>query len=617
MYRFLKYLIPAAVLVLAVAAVTVTVLALNGPVANSQAEVADPLAADAVIPDEIHYQGYLLDDQGDPVDGPVDLQFDLYEDAVGGISLWSQTETDVDVDQGYFSLQLGPLTVEDLRLPQSASTLYIQVSILPDGGGQVALPRQPLASAPYAFLSMEAASAPWDGLTGVPPGFADGIDDVEFQNVVTVAKSGGQYTSIQTAIDEITDAGEFNRYLVWIGPGYYQGQVQTKPFVSLVGAGQWLTWIESEESNPDVYPPAQATLHLTNNVNVRDLTVANYGADYRSVAILSPNGVQGTILDNVSALASGSGDINYGLFVDGGETNVDLRDVSSYCFGPSLACVALEVANGAYVRVRDGQYNAFGGQTAVAIAGTEAPTRLELFDVDAEAADAQNSAIGLRLWNGAEASAHGGRFDARNAITETFGISVEGGAALEATGANAYGHDSSNYNHGLRVNGAWTLLNGGSFSGWGGLEAFGILNTADGTLEANNVKASAESATERNDGVRNEGGADSMFNGGFFVGRGGGDNRGMANYDAGSFLDVQHGEIQGEGENGFGVSNEFDGSAFITLSELAGNTNSVLADGATTRVHLSRLAGGATGGSGELFCVAITYELGFYAESCP
>ncbi len=41
------------------------------------------------------------------------------------------------------------------------------------------------------------------------------------KNVVTVAKSGGQFTDIQTAINSITDASVLNPYTVYVAAGTY------------------------------------------------------------------------------------------------------------------------------------------------------------------------------------------------------------------------------------------------------------------------------------------------------------------------------------------------------------------------------------------------------------
>lgn len=55
--------------------------------------------------------------------------------------------------------------------------------------------------------------------------------------IVTVAKSGGMYSTIQAAIDAITDATSTKQYVVLIAPGVYTEDVTGKPFVHLVGTG--------------------------------------------------------------------------------------------------------------------------------------------------------------------------------------------------------------------------------------------------------------------------------------------------------------------------------------------------------------------------------------------
>ena len=94
--------------------------------------------------------------------------------------------------------------------------------------------------------------APWAGLTGVPAGFADGTDNdtiytagdglqlvgtqfsgsgSAYDNVVIVAQSGGDFTSIQAALDSIVDASASNRYLVYVAPGVYTESVIMESFV--------------------------------------------------------------------------------------------------------------------------------------------------------------------------------------------------------------------------------------------------------------------------------------------------------------------------------------------------------------------------------------------------
>ena len=95
------------------------------------------------------------------------------------------------------------------------------------------------------------------------------------QNMVVVAKSGGDYTSIQAALDAITDASEINGYLVWVAPGVYIEQVTMKPYVDIEGAGELTTVVSYGGS----YAPFTGTLVGADNAELRFLTVKNTGDD--------------------------------------------------------------------------------------------------------------------------------------------------------------------------------------------------------------------------------------------------------------------------------------------------------------------------------------------------
>src|SRR5205823_7889565 len=53
----------------------------------------------------------------------------------------------------------------------------------------------------------------------------------QYRNVVVVARSGGDYISVQKALNSITDNSPTNRYLVWVAPGTYTETVTMKPYV--------------------------------------------------------------------------------------------------------------------------------------------------------------------------------------------------------------------------------------------------------------------------------------------------------------------------------------------------------------------------------------------------
>lgn len=118
-----------------------------------------------------------------------------------------------------------------------------------------------------------------DSTTHVPnlnADLLDGFDASAFLpamgNVVLVAKSGGHFTSIQSALDSIVSASPVTPYLVLVGPGIYQEQVVMKPYVDIQGSGQGVTTISW--AGGDL---SQQTLFGASNAELRHLTVRNTG----------------------------------------------------------------------------------------------------------------------------------------------------------------------------------------------------------------------------------------------------------------------------------------------------------------------------------------------------
>jgi len=90
--------------------------------------------------------------------------------------------------------------------------------------------------------------------------------------VLWVSPSGGQFTSIQAALDEIKDASINKPYLVHVGPGRYFEQVTMKPWVDIEGSGSGVTSIRGFGGS---------TVEGASNAELRDLTVENAaGTDY-------------------------------------------------------------------------------------------------------------------------------------------------------------------------------------------------------------------------------------------------------------------------------------------------------------------------------------------------
>jgi hypothetical protein len=117
------------------------------------------------------YQGRLMDGST-AADGAYDFQFSLYSAESGGTQVGSTlTQGDVTVTDGLFTVQL------DFGSVFNGSVRYLEIAVRP-GASEDAYttlsPRQPLTAAPFALYSV---AAPWSGLTGVPAGFADNVDN--------------------------------------------------------------------------------------------------------------------------------------------------------------------------------------------------------------------------------------------------------------------------------------------------------------------------------------------------------------------------------------------------------------------------------------------------------
>jgi hypothetical protein len=118
------------------------------------------------------YQGQ-LQKGGLPVSDTCAMQFGLYNAASGGVQVGSTISASVPITDGLFTVSLDFGSVFDSNL----RWLEIQVQC-PGDSVYFDLGRQELTAAPNALYAVVADSAPWSGLTGVPAGFADGVDDV-------------------------------------------------------------------------------------------------------------------------------------------------------------------------------------------------------------------------------------------------------------------------------------------------------------------------------------------------------------------------------------------------------------------------------------------------------
>ena len=99
------------------------------------------------VPLQVAHQGEVQDADG-PVTGTLEFVFELFDAASEGNEVWSETR-DVDVVDGNYAVLLGSVTAIDSVLFVEPA-LWLQITI---EGGDPLLPRQPIASAPYAIVA--------------------------------------------------------------------------------------------------------------------------------------------------------------------------------------------------------------------------------------------------------------------------------------------------------------------------------------------------------------------------------------------------------------------------------------------------------------------------------
>ena len=159
-----------------IASLTVTLLLLSVIFVQTFAsdEVSESMSPLAAPPfgSLFSYQGFLTV-KGQPADGFYDFRFRLYDALNLGTQIGSTVELDdvplsegiftVDIDVGGPAFEGNPRWL-DIAVRDGAST----------GAYTNLTPRQLLTPAPYAHYAWGSA---WAGLTGIPAGFADNVDD--------------------------------------------------------------------------------------------------------------------------------------------------------------------------------------------------------------------------------------------------------------------------------------------------------------------------------------------------------------------------------------------------------------------------------------------------------
>lgn len=168
-------------------------------------------------------------------------------------------------------------------------------------------------------------------------------------NVIVVAKSNGDFTSVAAALSSITTTSSSNRYLVWVGPGVYveSDLVQVKSYVHLQGAGPNATVINSTRSAASPGSSA-ATAQLEAHARLSDLSLINSGTGTFGIALYSTGVTRTAVVDNVVAESSGAGGTgHYAVYLNDSEPTIQnstLKATGATGFGTSVNA-ALGIVN--------------------------------------------------------------------------------------------------------------------------------------------------------------------------------------------------------------------------------------------------------------------------------
>jgi hypothetical protein len=540
------------------------------------------------------YQGRLTDG-GAPANGSYDFEFKLYDALSGGSPVGGTvSKANVTVTDGLFTVLLDFGDVFD----GSARYLGVGVRLGGSGGAYTPLdPRIALTPTPYALY---AAQVPWSGITGRP------------DNVLEVAKSGGDFTSIQAALDSITTASDSNRFLVRVAPGVYTGRVTMKDYVDIEGSGELttkITFTGSASSNT-------GTLLGADNAELRFLTVENSGGDAYAFAIY--NASAAPRLTHITANATGGTDNR--AVVNTASSTPEMKDVTaSASGGTSNTGVNNDNSSPLMERVTA---SGSGGTNNFGVDNLNSSPIMK--DMSATASGGTNNS-GVHnhyfapTMTNVTASASAG-------INNWAVYNESSNAVMNNVTANANSFSGSSYNWAVYNKESAVVMTNVSASAWGSYDNRGVYNEGSVGIQKatlTDVTASA-SGGANNYGVVNTSSSPIITNL-TATGSGGNNNFGMENSSAAPTIinSVLKGYNNDVGTHyNYGLYNYSVSGTYtidVNNSRFIGSTNSIYnAPGFTMRIGASRISGPTLAGGGVLTCAGVYNDsYTFFASTCP
>jgi hypothetical protein len=428
----------------------------------------------------------------------------------------------------------------------------------------------------------------------------------KYDNVVVVAKSGGDYTTIGAALAAIT-ASASDRYLIWVAPGTYDETVNMEPYVDIQGAGEGVTKITYGGSSGW----GTGTVVGANNAELRFLTVENTGGETYAIAIL--NSSASPRITHVTCVAAGGTTTTYGVRNISGSpvmTDVSISVTGSanaigvYNNGvlaePELVHVTVSASgaqnsygiwseNSSTPTLQDVTVRVSGGSTNTAVRNQSPVTMLNVVAEATGSSGSSNYGVSntdVVTLTHVTASATGG--------SNASGI-YSTGAEVVMQLVSASAADASSVSNGIHSSNSTVTMTQVTATASGSGYSTAIYNDYDSTATMTQVTANATGSSQ-NYGVYNSS-ASASLNNSTVSATGGTANSGVYNYIS-------------------------DGAYTVTInnSQITGGTATIsIYAGFTVRVGASQLAGGNISGTGTATCVGV-YDENFASAgytTCP
>lgn len=242
------------------------------------------------------------------------------------------------------------------------------------------------------------------GPQGVPGPQGPAGPAPKYANVIVVAKSGGDFTSLGAALNSLSAASASNRYLVKVMPGEYaETWVMPRDFVDVEGSGTGLTRIVLPYSG---IVTGTAAFNAGGYYEWRDLAIEVTGVNAQAYALTIGGGAPRFTNIKVTVIAGEGSTLISGIWMtasSGTQAVFDGLDLTCAVSGSTAPIIYCVYAGGGPLNpapwtIKNSRIDASGGRF---IYGVYAPMgKLALSGVEVVAADATDGSYGLVVGGG-------------------------------------------------------------------------------------------------------------------------------------------------------------------------------------------------------------------------